>query len=143
MDTARADLGLSTEVHYDRIPDLVEAVRKRVEVLAASGGESVRKFHDADLAPVLAGPTVSLVYFFDVTGGVQSCMRRFDYLKRLLDEDDARRLDELRVLVRAKFEMDAHYTLQGALRWWLRLHVPPVVLLAVLVGFHVFAVFYY
>ena len=134
---------LSTEVHYDRIPELVDAVRARVERLVASCGESVRKFYESDLAPVLAGPRVSFVYFFDVTGGVQSRLRRFDHLRRLLDEDDARRLDDLRVLVRTKFEMDAHYTLQKALRWWLCLHVPPAVLLAVLVVFHVFAVLYY
>ena len=135
---------LSTEVHYDRIPELVEAVRAKVEELAAAGGgESLGKFHDASLAPVLAGPRVSFVYFFDVTGGVQSRMRRFDHLKRLLDEDDARHLEEIRALVRAKFEMDAHYTLQKVLRGWLYLHVPPVVLLATLVAFHVFAVLYY
>lgn len=134
---------LSTEVHYDRIPELVEAVRAKVEELAAAAGESLGKFHDASLAPVLAGPRVSFVYFFDVTGGVQSRMRRFDHLKRLLDEDDARRLEEIRTLVRAKFEMDAHYTLQKVLRGWLYLHVPPVVLLAALVAFHVFAVLYY
>ncbi len=134
---------LSTEVHYDRIPGLVEGVRERAERLAAASGESVRKFHAANLASVLAGPRVSFVYFFDITGGVQSRLRRLDYVRRLVNEDDVGRLDELRALVRAKFEMDAHYTLQKALRWWLYLHVPPAIVLTVLVAFHVFAVLYY
>ena len=134
---------LSTEVHYDRIPELVESVRGRVERLAAACGEAVRKYHAADLAPALVRPRVSSLYFFDVTGGVESRLRRIDYLRRLSDEDDARCLEEMRGLVRAKFEMDAHYTLQKALRWWPYLHVPPVVVLAALVAFHVFAVLYY
>ena len=135
--------GLSTEVHYDRIPELVAAVRTQAEEVATAGGESVRRFHEASLAPALAGPRTSLVYFFDITGGIQSHLRRFDRQQRLLEGDDRRRLDTLRTLVRAKLEMDAHYTLQGALRWWLYLHVPPVFVLVALVAAHVLAVLYY
>ena len=134
---------LSTEVHYDRIPELVESVRRRVEGLVAASSEPVRKFYAGGLASLLARPRVSPVYFLDVTGGIQWRLRRIDYLMKLADEEDARRLAELRKLVRAKFEMDAHYTLQRALRWWLYLHVPPVVVLLVLVAFHVFTVLYY
>ena len=134
---------LATEVHYDRIPELVAAVRERVELLVAASGESVRQFHETNLEAALAGPRTSFVYFFDITGGIQSRMRRFDYLKRLLDENDAQRLEELRALMRTKLEMDAHYTLQKVLRWWLYLHVPAAFLLTVLVAIHVFAVLYY
>lgn len=134
---------LATEVHYDRIPELVATVREKVERLAAASGESVRKFHETNLEAALAGPRTSLVYFFDVTGGIQSRMRRFDYLKRLLDGSDVQRLEEMRTLIRTKLEMDAHYTLQRALRWWLYLHVPAAYLLAALVAVHVFAVLYY
>ena len=135
--------GLATEVHYDRIPELVAAVRAQAEDLAAAGGESVRRFHAASLAPALAGPRTSLVYFFDITGGIRMHLRRFDRQQRLLEGDDRRRLEALRTLVRTKLEMDAHYTLQKALRWWLYLHVPPVFVLAALVAAHVFAVLYY
>ncbi|MYN63763.1 MAG: hypothetical protein F4X11_01840 [Acidobacteria bacterium] len=134
---------LATEVHYDRIPELVAAVHDKVELLVAASSESVRKFHDANLEAVLARPRTSFVYFFDITGGIQSRMRRFDYLKRLLDEDDAQRLEELRTLTRTKLEMDAHYTLQKALWWWVYLHVPAAFLLTMLVAIHVFAVLYY
>ena len=135
--------GLATEVHYDRIPELVAAVRAQAEELAAAGGEPVRRFHEASLAPALAGPRTSLVYFFDISGAIQSHLRRFDRQQRLLEGEDRRRLEALRTLVRTKLEMDAHYTLQRALRWWLYLHVPPVFLLAALVAAHVFAVLYY
>ena len=134
---------LTTEVHYDRIPELVAAVREKARELAAASGESVRNFYEANLAAALAGPRTSLIYFIDVTGGIQSHMRRVDYLSRLVDEDDAQRLEELRTLMRTKLEMDAHYTLQKALRWWLYLHVPGGLVLTVLVAIHVFAVLYY
>jgi cytochrome b subunit of formate dehydrogenase len=39
--------------------------------------------------------------------------------------------------------LDAHYTLQKALRWWLYLHVPASLMLVLLVGLHVYAVIYY
>ena len=70
-------------------------------------------------------------------------MRSFDHLRQFLDDDDAKRVEDLRGLVRAKIEMDAHYTLQKALRWWLYGHIPVAVALAVLVLFHVWTVFYY
>ena len=134
---------LATEVHYDRIPELVTAVRSEVEALVAASGESLRGFHETTLAPLLAGPRTSVIYFFDVTGGIQSHMRRFDYQKRLLDVEDGRRLEALRTLMRTKLEMDAHYTLQRVLRWWIYLHVPVVFVLTAFVAIHVYAVLYY
>lgn len=135
--------GLTTEVHYDRIPDLVRAVRDRVGKLAAASGDAVRGFHDAHVAAALAAPQTRLAYFVDVTGGIQARMRPFDHLRRALEPEDAERVDEMRTLVRAKFEMDAHYTVQKALRWWLYAHAPAAILLAGLVVFHVFAVLRY
>lgn len=135
--------GLTTEVHYDRIPELVDHVRERVEELVAAADESVRGFYRSTLAATFAGPQPRFIYFVDVTGGIQARLRHLDYLEQFLGDDDRRTLDELRSLVRAKLEMDAQYTLQKALRWWLYAHVPVAVGLTVLVAVHVFAVWYY
>ena len=135
--------GLTTEVHYDRIPDLVGAVRDRVQRLVAVSGEPVRSFHDTHLAAALSAPHTRLVYFVDITGGIHSRMRYFDHLRRSLTADDAGRVDQIRTLVRAKLEMDAHYTVQKALRWWIYAHAPVAIVLVVLVLFHVFAVLRY
>ena len=43
----------------------------------------------------------------------------------------------------AKLEIDAHYTLQRALRGWLYFHAPPSLLLLALVAVHVATVLYY
>jgi hypothetical protein len=39
--------------------------------------------------------------------------------------------------------MDAHYTLQRTLRWWLYGHVPFALVLIAVVAFHIFSVLYY
>jgi hypothetical protein len=135
--------GLTTEVHYDRIPELVAHVRGRIEDLVAIADESVRSFYQTNLAAVLAGPETRLIYFVDITGGIQTRLRHLDHLAQFLGDADRRTIAELRTLIRTKLEMDAQYTLQRALRWWLYAHVPIAVALPVLVGFHVFAVWYY
>lgn len=135
--------GLSTEVHYDRIPELVDHVRGRAAALAAEADESVQAFHRSTLAPVLAAPRARWIYMVDITGGIQNRMRQFDHLQQFLGEDDRRRVEDLRTLMRTKLEMDAQYTLQRVLRGWLYLHVPIAVALTMLVVFHVFAVWYY
>ncbi len=135
--------GLTTEVHYDRSPELVAHVRGKVEDLVAVADESVRSFYQTNLAAALAGPQTRLIYFVDITGGIQTRMRHLDHLQQFLGDADRRTVDELRTLLRTKLEMDAQYTLQKALRWWLYAHVPVAVALTVLVAFHVFAVWYY
>ncbi len=135
--------GLTTEVHYDRIPELVAHVRGKVEDLVAVADESVRSFYQTNLAAALAGPQTRLIYFVDITGGIQTRMQHLDHLQQFLGDADRRIVDELRTLLRTKLEMDAQYTLQKALRWWLYAHVPVAVALTVLVAFHVFAVWYY
>ena len=135
--------GLTTEVHYDRIPELVRVVRERVELLVAACDDSIRTFYQTTLAAALAGPQTRLIYFVDITGGINARLRHFDYLEQFLDEEDTRRVQELRALVRTKLEMDAQYTLQKALRWWVYAHAPVALALMVLIVFHVFAVLYY
>lgn len=135
--------GLSLEVLYERIPELTADLRARTEALVAPGSEPLRDFYRKRLAPDLARPRVRWIFFLDITGGIQERLREIDFLRRLLGEEDRGRLDELASLYRAKWEMDAHYTLQRALRWWLYGHVPPSLVLLLLVAVHVFSALYY
>ena len=135
--------GLTTEVHYDRIPALVSTVAERAEAIVGGCSESVRRYYQDTLAAVMTGPQPRLIYFVDITGGFQARGKDFEHLRRFVDEDEARRVDELRGLCKTKLEMDAHYTLQRALRWWVYAHVPLVGLLVVLVVLHVASVLYY
>ena len=47
-----------------------------------------------------------------------------DSLERYLNADDRERLAELRYLVERKDELDFAYALQGAMKFWLFIHVP-------------------
>ena len=49
--------GLGTEIHYDRIPDLVGEVREQAKTLVATCDESVRTLYERKIAPELEGPT--------------------------------------------------------------------------------------
>ncbi|MFL6195881.1 MAG: hypothetical protein ACJ75H_17005 [Thermoanaerobaculia bacterium] len=134
---------LSLEVLYERIPELIEGLRPRCEALAATSATPVQDVYRRRLAKDLAGPRPRWIYFLDPKAGIQDRLRELDFLRRLLGPEDQGRLDELQALYRAKLEMDAHYTLQRALRWWLYGHIPVSFVLILLVGIHVVTVLLY
>jgi len=135
--------GLGLEAIYERIPELVDAARAKAEQAAASAGEAVRHFYAAQLAPRMAAPERRWIFWLDITGGVQRFGKEFDYLRGFLPAEEKDHLDELARHYRHKLELDAHFTLQPALRWWLWLHAPPALLLIALAALHIFSVVYY
>lgn len=135
--------GLSSEALYERIPELIDDLRRRAEAMSASCAGAVQALYAREVAPALAGPRRRMIYFVDVTGGIQSRLRAFTYLHDFLSGDERDQLDELERLYRAKLELDAHYTLQWPLRWWLLAHVPLSIVLLLLVFVHVLTVVYY
>ncbi len=135
--------GLSTEVNYDRICELTDDVRQRAGKLAESCDDSVRALYKKTVAPALEAPERGLIFFLDPTGGIQARLAPFRYLEGRLPPGERQKLNELERLFRAKLEIDAHYTLQRALRGWLYFHAPPSILLLALVAIHVFTVLYY
>ncbi len=135
--------GLSVEVLFERIPDLVDQLRLKSEALCAMSEPSVQALYQQYLAPAMASPRLDMIYFVDITGGIQSRLGRLHYLHEFLKPEDVHRLKELEANYKAKLEIDAHYTLQQALRLWLFLHVPPALVLLLLICIHVFCVLYY
>jgi hypothetical protein len=135
--------GLSMEVHSERIPELIEELRQRSETLVAGCTDSIQDFYRQKLAPAFAGPRPKWIYFLDITGGIHSSLKQFDYLKRFLSVEEKDKLNVLQSYYKAKLEIDAHFTLQRILRVWLYLHVPVSIVLLLLVGLHLFSVFYF
>ena len=135
--------GLTVEVVYERIPDLVRQVRDRAEEVVLAATDPVRDFYQKNVAGALVAPRTRLIYYFDITGGSQMQARQFEYLRRVLSSDDQKNLDQLESIYKTKLELDAHYTLQKALRWWLYAHVPVSLMLLVLLAVHLYSVFYY
>lgn len=132
----------ATEVNYDRIPELVDEIRQRADVLSERAETPVRNLYRRSLAPMLAAPQRNLSVLLEA-GGRRRQLDPVHRLQTLLPEEQRHRLDELEALVRTKLDLDTHYTLQQVLRGWLWLHVPTSALLLVLVAVHVASVLYY
>ena len=135
--------GLSVEVNYDRIDEITTDIRERAEKLAASCDDSVQALFKKTVAPTLAAPERGLIFFLDPTGGIQARLAPFRYLEGRLPPEERAKLADLEKLFRAKLEVDAHYTLQRALRSWLYFHAPLSFLLLALVVIHISTVLYY
>ena len=134
--------GLTTEVLYERIPELAEEIRGRAAQLAAGSHEAIARLYRS-LEPELAAPRRRWLFFVDITGGRARRGREFRHLRRLLGDEDRERLGQLEELYRTKLEIDAHYTLQQTLRLWLYLHVPGALLLVALLAAHLYSVWAY
>lgn len=135
--------GVTTEVNYDRIPELTEEIRERAERLVETSDYAVQDFYRNDVAPVLAAPQFRPIYYLGISGGLQAQTNQFRHVRAMLSSEERVKLNALEDMVGTKLEIDAHYTLQKALRWWLYLHVPVSVVLAALLAFHIFTVLYY
>ena len=135
--------GLAIEVVYERIPELIDEIREEVQTFISNCAQPIRDFYSKNLAAALATPQPRLIYYIDITGGIQARIKQFDYLRRFLSTEEKNQLENLEILYRTKLEIDAHYTLQKALRWWLYTHIPPSLVLLVLTVYHIWAVLYY
>ncbi|MFQ5651982.1 MAG: hypothetical protein ACE5IY_18780 [bacterium] len=134
---------LAVEVLYERIPELIKEIQANAATLIASCAEPVQDLYHNSIARYMLEPNVRLIYFVDITGGIQSRVRQFDFVKRIVSTEDKDRLQQLESMYKTKLQLDAHYTLQKALRWWLVTHVPVSILLLVLVAIHLYAVCVY
>ena len=135
--------GLSLEVIYERIPELLEEIKQTATQLVEDCEAPVRALYSEQIAPVLEQPELKFIYYIDITGGMRSRLKEFEFLRGVLDSDEQEKLDRLQALYQTKLELDAHYTLQKTVRYWLYAHVPLSLVLLVLVVWHVLAVWYY
>ncbi len=135
--------GLSNEVLYERIPELVADLAKRAAEISAASGPEIGDLYERSIASQLEAPKRRWRYFLDITGGTRERLRPVRYLRDKLSGEEAARLDALEDLYRAKLEIDAHYTLQQALRTWLWLHLPTSLLLWVFLALHLWGVLRY
>jgi hypothetical protein len=135
--------GLAVEVLQERIPELIGELKTKAEALIESCSHPMQEFYRNNIAAALVASQPRLIYYLDITGGIQARTKQFEYLRKLLSAEEKEKLAELELIYKTKLELDAHYTLQNALRWWLYLHVPVSIILLVLLGAHLFAVFYY
>jgi hypothetical protein len=137
--------GLAIEVVYERIPELIREISDKANALmqTCAPQSGIKDFYKNTVAVALAAPQPRLIYCLDITGGIQSRLKQFEYVRRLLPSGEKEKLNKLEAFYKTKLEIDAHYTLQRILRLWLYTHVPASLVLLVLLGLHLFAVLYY
>ncbi len=135
--------GLRVEALYERIPELTDQLRDEADELVADASETLARFYQSDVRPALAGPSPSWAYLFDVRAGHQRALDSFENIARYVAKNEREQVENLQSIVTEKMELDAHYRLQGLLRHWLVLHVPPAALLMALTAAHIFSWFWY
>jgi hypothetical protein len=135
--------GLAIEVVYERIPELINEISEKADDLLETCADPIKDFYQKHIAMALVTPRPRLIYCIDITGGIQSRLKQFDYLRGFLSSGEKEKLNELEAFYKTKLEIDAHYTLQRILRLWLYTHVPLSLALLILLGAHLFAVLYY
>jgi len=135
--------GLAIEVVYERIPELINEISEKVDSLIETCADPVKDFYQKHLALALVTPRPRLIYCIDITGGIQSRLKQFDYLRGFLPSEEKEKLNKLEAFYKTKLEIDAHFTLQRILRLWLFTHVPLSFALLILLALHLFAVLYY
>ena len=135
--------GLSIEVHYDRIPALIQVSGERANAIIEKSSGIVREFYDKHLTHAFLAPQPRLMYYLDAASSIQRDTLKFDHVRPYLSDEEQDQFDELKEIYKTKLEMDAHFTLQRALRWWIYAHAPLSVLLIVLLIVHILSVVYY
>lgn len=130
-----------TEVVFERIPSLCNNLRDKCAKIAETCPAILADFHNTTIANFMLKPyLVSPIQAIQMRTKIFS---QFEILKARLPYEQKHEVEEMAYHVRAKFDLDTHFTLQTILRLWIYLHAPASFLLALFVLFHIFAVIYY
>ncbi len=133
------------EVIYERIPLHISELRQKAEAL-------VRECCDQTRFDTLGRHYLdSLQWFFDrprftfhhIVGSRRSheWLRHQDVaVRRYLNDDERKYLDDLSQLAQQKDSIDLHFTLQSVMKRWLLVHIPLTVALMVLSFWHLLVV---
>lgn len=135
--------GLRVEALYERIPELLEKLLAEADALMEDASEVLERFYRSEVRDALSKVRPSWSYLMDVRGGRDRALEPFHRMAQFVDPEEREKLEDLTSLYTEKMELDAHYSLQGILRRWLVLHVPPAGLLMALLLIHVFGWVWY
>jgi len=129
----------SVEAIYERIPVLMHALVDEADALMTGAPETVAAVYSGEIRPGLATPRTSVKWLTGAPPGSTS-KSSIDRLRNYAGGADRQRLDDLEAIVQDKSDLDAQLSLQGLLRGWLVLHVPPAIALIGLLAVHMIAV---
>lgn len=131
--------GLTVEALYERIPALAEGLCGEADALMEGASDTLDSFYRRELRPALGRLSPSWSFLADVRAGRERALAPIRRMEPYLAGEEKQKLGDLSGILLEKMELDAQYTLQGILRRWLVLHVPPAGLLMGLLVVHVLA----
>jgi hypothetical protein len=135
--------GLSAEPLYERIPSRLVELVASADALAARSSDVLASFYERDVRPRMEAVAPSWAFVLNVRGGRERALEPFTRIATFVDAAEKAHVEELREIYTEKLELDAQYSLQRILRYWLALHAPAGGVLAALVAVHVFAWVWY
>jgi hypothetical protein len=136
----RISRNLHVEAIFERVPELIDRLSTEAATLMAGSGETLARVYQQDIQPLLAAPRPVWATLFDLRGGRVRAIEPLTRIETFVEEADRDRLRSLTAIVHEKLDLDAHLSLQRALRLWLYGHIPPAMLLLGLLIVHVLAV---
>src|SRR5438128_2421609 len=97
-------------------------------------------------AGLVFGVAAALVFVFEMAyplrrarAGRQRALEPFRRMITFVDPEEKEIVNDLMTIRMEKMDLDVHYSLQGVLRRWLIVHVPPAALLMALLVLHILA----
>ena len=135
------------EVFYERIPARRRAVQRKVEDLVSgsvkvTGSSSIADFYDARLKHFFAGPRNFWAHLWHSNlARRRTFLARVDDQLRYMNDQEREIMGALKGLVEAKDDLDYQRALQGALKFWLFVHVPLTYGLLIFAAFHILVVY--
>jgi hypothetical protein len=134
---------VSHEALYDRIPELMVTLTQEADALMADASDAFSRTYLSDIRPALSQPAPAWAWLTDLPARRSAALAPLGAARASLPHSEVERANDLESIVRDKTDLDAQLTLQGLLRSWLLLHVPPALLLIALLVVHVAAVVWY
>lgn len=137
---------LGEDILYERIAGFCVELRNNAEeiVLAAvrdTGSHALADFYTNIAHDALASPHFQWRRLYSNYSPLQKINRELIAAKRLMSNAEASAADQLQELLQQKDLLDAHYTLQGALKHWLFVHLAFSLALIPLVLLHIVLVY--
>lgn len=136
---------LDREVIYERIPSEIAELREQTEALIIRamqelGSDTLGRYHAESLDWYFWKPRFLMSHLLGSGRAGRWIRGHITALRRYLSERERAYLDQVQVLALRKSQLDAHLVLQGALKYWLFLHVPAALLLLMVAAWHMLVV---
>lgn len=136
---------LDSEIIYERIPHEIAELRERAEAVVVQamqqlGSDTLGRYYHESLDWYFWKPRFLVSHLVGGRRAARWIGGHISALARYLSEEERAYLDRIEALAARKSHLDAHLVMQGALKYWLFLHIPLAVALVLLVLWHLLLV---